>query len=284
MVLAIPITVYTALHQQKSVTKAADVPDTTVVAVINGQQITKAQVRQVAEEDNDPSAVDQDALQNALDILEERKILDHAAAQDGITVDQARVDRYTQQGLSDTQAHYEALREQVTLKEVNSREVLSISFWNPPASGIGALDVSDQAVVATELTTGIPALATAETRMKANENVMDIAGVILASSPELAPVLSVNGFIYSTLTDDDSKAVASYPQIYEFGDSPLDDQTRDAIFAQDQGAVVKVSDTDANRGGSVFKIETKGNVSGASSYDQWLTSQKTSLVQSVGSL
>lgn len=280
--LAIPITVYTALQHQSSNSRA-DVSDDSVVAMVNGQQVTKAQVRAVAEEQYDPADVDQPALQDALEILIERKILDNAANTFSLVPEPARVDRFKQEGFSDTDAKYEALKQQVTLKAVNSREVLSIGFWNPPSAGISTLSIQEQSTASNELLSGIPALNTAETRMRAGDDVQEIGDSILAQYPNLAPVLEVNGIIYAPLNDEE-KSLSSYPQIYEFGDLSLDNETRDAVFAQNQGGIVKTTDSEANRGGTVIKVETKGNVNGANTYEEWLAQQKTSLVQNVGSL
>ena len=92
--LAIPVTVYTALQQQTSSTRASVETEAGVVAIINGEQIKKADVRKVAEEQYPPNAVDQVALQDAYEILKERKILDNAARNYALTPDQKRVTRF----------------------------------------------------------------------------------------------------------------------------------------------------------------------------------------------
>jgi hypothetical protein len=282
--VAIPATVYVALQQQDTRSRASEEPETTVVAVINGENITKADVRKVAEENNDPSMVDADAMKLALSILEERKILDNAKNSLGITIDQNRVDKFEAEGFTQEQAYYEALRQQVILKAVNSREALSTGFWNPPSAGITELSVEEQQNAAGELAVGIPALTAAQTGLEDNENIDELANQILTDNPELRPVWSVNGFIYYPLSAED-KVLASYPNIYEFGDSGLDDATRNALFdLPNVGDVAKVEDTEANRGGRVFKLINKGDPEGASTYKEWYDQQKASLVQNLGVL
>ncbi len=283
VVLAIPITVYTALQQKDTRTKAAVSPEDTVIMAINGQQITKADIRKVAEEQNDSSAVDQQALLDAKELLEERKILDVAADNYNLTPDPDRVDRFKQDGLSDAEAKYEALKQQVTLKAVNSSEALSIGFWNPPTSGRVALSAAEQTVATSQLAAGVPALDEIETRMKAGEDTLEIADSILESNPELSSVLAVNGFIFDLLTGI-SRAQASYPIIYEWGDTSLDDETRNAVFALSQNSVDKTINTTDNRAGSVFRIVNKGNQNGSSTYDAWLTEQKATLVRDIAPL
>lgn len=283
MVAAIPVTLYYALQEQDTRTSASEISEDTVIMVIDGQKVTKAQIRDVAEEHYDPTAIDQQALLDAKEILEERKILDIAASNYGITPDQDRIDRFKLEDLSDTQAKYEALRQQVILKTVNSIEALSIGFWNPPLSGINSLTAQEQAAARTQLAVGIPVLTQIENRMKAGEDALEIADDILADNQELEPVLAVNGYIFAPLTDAD-RAISSYPLIYEWGDNSLDSQTRNFLFTLAQNAVGKSQNTPTNRGGSVFRVITRGNQNGSSTYGAWLTEQKASLVQDVSSL
>lgn len=281
--LAIPVTIYTALQQKDTQTKAADVAETEVIVAINGEQITKADIRKVAEEQNDPTAVDRDALISALERLKERKILDIAANNLGITPEQSRLAKYSGAGLSDTEAKYEALKEQIILRNVNSVEAISIGYWNPPASGLKALTSSEQADASEQLTAGSPALNSIEEAMENGDDVLEIAESVMADSPELATVLAVNGYILDGLGNEDKK-YAAYPIIYEFGDSPLDVGTRDIVFALSRNEIGRASNTSDNRGGSVFKVVNKGNSNGYSSYEAWLTEQKASLVQNASSL
>lgn len=283
--VAIPATVYVALQQQESRSNASDSPDTTVVAIINGEQITKGDVRKVAEENNDPTTVDDAALEAALDTLEERKILDNAKNSLGITVDQGRIDRYEAEGFSQEQAYYEALRQQVILKEVNSREALSIGFWNPPVSaGSSDLTAEEESLATEQLQSGLPALNIAQTDLENGEEVDAIADSILEDNTDLRSVLAVNGFVYYPL-DSEDKILAAFPQIYEYGDSPLDDETRNILFGISAiGGVAKAADTEANRGGNVFKLVNKGNPNGAATYQAWYDEQKSELVQELDAL
>ena len=67
IILAIPITVYLSNRQQNTQSNASlETPDSTIVATVAGENITKADVRVVAEENIDPSGIDKAALQGAL--------------------------------------------------------------------------------------------------------------------------------------------------------------------------------------------------------------------------
>lgn len=284
VLIAIPLTVYITQKQQETRSSAAEVPDTTVVAVINGEQITKADVRKVAEEQNAPSAVDAQALKDALTVLEERKILDLTAEELGIEASSDRVNIFVEnEGFSEEDARYEVLRDQIILAKVKSRETLSIEFWNPPENSLDSLTAEEKENSNKELSHGIPALGRAEPRIRSGEHIIDIGQSLLTAYPSLAPVLGVNGYILSEL-DEAQKEIASLPQIYEFGDSSLDQTTLDALFAMGVGEVKTITNTSSNRGGTVFKIVSKGNDSGELSYEDWLDKQKRALVDDLGVL
>ena len=250
--LAIPLTVYITQKQQEVRSRAAEVPDTTVVAVFNGEQITKGQVRDVAEEQNDPSSVDGQALKDALVVLAERKILDLTAEDLGIDVYSDRVNILVEnEGFSEEEARYEVLRDQIILAKVKSREALSVEFWNPPQSSLDSLTAEEKENARKELSDGIPALASAETRMKAGEN---------------------------------EKETTALPQIYEFGDSSLDQTILNALFSMEIGEVKSITNTSSNRGGTVFRLVSKGTDSGELSYEDWLDKQKGDLFSDLGVL
>ena len=282
--LAIPLTVYITQKQQEVRSRAAEVPDTTVVAVFNGEQITKGQVRDVAEEQNDPSSVDGQALKDALVVLAERKILDLTAEDLGIDVYSDRVNILVEnEGFSEEEARYEVLRDQIILAKVKSREALSVEFWNPPQSSLDSLTAEEKENARKELSDGIPALASAETRLKAGENVLDIGQSLLTTYPSLKPVLAVHGYILSML-DENEKETTALPQIYEFGDSSLDQTILNALFSMEIGEVKSITNTSSNRGGTVFRLVSKGTDSGELSYEDWLDKQKGDLFSDLGVL
>lgn len=280
---AIPLTVYLVQRQQEIRTRATQVPEDTVVMVIDGQQYTKADVRKIAEEQNDPSTVDSEALKVALGTLEERKILDKATSELGIQIDSAQVQKLTEDDYSDLEARYEVLKNQVILAAVKSRQALSIEFWNPPADSLNSLSAAEKTAAANELRDGIPALAEAENRLKTGEEILDVGDSLIVKYPSLKPVLAINGNILDSLVDSEREE-ARRPRIYEFGDSNLDKETLDALFAMNVDEIRSITNTKDNRGGTVFRLASKGNDSGEPSYESWLEKQKSSLVRQVSSL
>lgn len=279
---AIPITVYLAQREQDTRSNANIVPEDSVVAVINGKQITKAQVRVVAEESNEPGDVSSDELKNALLVIEEREILDNAVNTLGIQLDQAWVDELVAEGYSQNEAKYQVLKNQVKLKAVKSRSALTVQFWNTPEAGLANLTEAERDASAKQLSDGKAALNEAETGLVRGDDPLAIGDGLISKYESLKPVLAVNGVILNGLSSSERDA-ASHPQVYEFGDSGLDQETQAELFKLAINDVGVVTDTTTNRGGIVFKVIT-ANDTGADTYEQWYTKQKSSLVQNLNLL
>ena len=281
--IGIPLTVYIAQRQQETRTGAQVVSEDSVVVIIDGQEYTKADGRKIAEEYSDPSTVSAGGLSVALDILIERKILDKAEKDLSIQIDQASVNNFIQAGFSETDARYETLREQVILKAVKSRRAESLRFWNPPETTLNSLTSEEKTAAEAQLSDGIPALTEAESRMRQGEDIFTIGDSLLVKYPTLVPVLGVNGYILSGM-DQFDRAEAKIPPIYEFGDSNLDNDTLDKLFSLNAGEAGLITETDGNRGGSVFKLIEIGNPQGLVSYDTWFSQQEVSLVKVINPL
>lgn len=279
---AIPITVYLAQRQQNTQSNASVVGEDTVVAVINGKQITKAQVRAVAEESNKPPDVTAALLKDALLVVEQREILDNAMNTLDIELDSAWVDELVSEGYSQNDAKYQVLKNQVTLKAVKSRSALTIQFWNTPESGIAGLTEAEKEASEKQLSDGIPALSEAQTGLVRGDDVLGIGDALISKYESLKSILAVNGTIVDGLNSAEIDSV-SHSQIFQFGDSGLDNETRDALFGMAVNEVEVVTDTPTNRGGIVFKVITVSDT-GAATYDEWYAQQKASLVQNLNVL
>lgn len=282
VLFAIPLTVYLAQRQQNTKSRANVVSEDTVVALINGKQITKAQVREVAEESNHPEDVTSDILKNALLVIEEREILDNAKNKLGIEIDSSWVDELIDEGYTEEEAKYQVLKNQVILKAVKSRSALTIQFWNTPEAGFANLTNAEKELARKQLSDGNAALSEAETAFVRGDDPLEIGESLIEKYESLDPVLAVNGVLISGLSNSERDAV-SHPQIYQFGDSGLDQETQSALFKMKEKEVGIVSNTATNRGGIVFKVVT-ANDTGANTYDQWYTQQKSSLVQNLNLL
>lgn len=279
VIIAIPLTVYLSQKQQETRSGAAPVvAEDAVIITINGEDITKGEIRAVAEEQYDPTAVDQQALKDALEVLEERKVLDIEAQIKGITPDSSEVQaRMNKEGLSQTQAKYDVLRDSVTLLEVKSRQVLSIGIWSPAEADQVNLDAVDKETAKNQTRDGLAALPAIQTKITNGQDLLVIADSVISQYPSFADAIAVNGSKLTDLTAEEKNAVKN-PMIVEFGDLSMDQTTLDTLFAMDVDSVKTISNTETNSAGIVFKVLQKGNDNGLPTYDQWLTEKKSSLV------
>lgn len=281
VMLAIPITVYLTGQRQDQRSQASEVPDTTVVAVIDGAQITKGDVRLVAEESYEAVDVNDQVLEDALLIIEERKILDKAMSDYEIQIDQEWVDELIADGYSEDEAYYLVLKNQVTLKAVNSVSAYTIQFWNTPESGLASLTEEERTLAVTQLRDGQAALNRAQALMARSDDMIEIGDTVLSEYPSLKPVLAVNGYILDGLAESE-RILAKRPQVFEKGNSGLDPTTYEVVFNLGDGLSRSVN-TETNRGGIIFKPVTI-NETGADTYDQWYAGQKADLVRSLNVL
>lgn len=281
--IGIPLTVYVAQQQQSTQSKAATIPETTVVFTFNGQQYRLSDVRVIAEEYNDPSVVDNLTLRASMEALEERLILDKAAQDLGIVIDSAKVNELVAQDYSENDAKYIVLEDMVTLKAVRSREAISTGFWNPPVDELDSLTTIEREDAVNQLRDGRLALDEAQAALSAGTSLVEIANSILTKYPTLSPAWSVNGYIVGPM-DQAERNESAGEVIVDFGDSGFDKETRDALFAMNVGEIRKVANTPDNRGGTVLKLIAKGSDTGETSYEVWLGKQKTLLVRELGVL
>lgn len=271
VLFAIPLTVYITQKQQEIRSQASAVPESTVIVTINGQDFTKADIRDVANEQYESSAVDDQALKDALDVLIERNILDIEAERLGVEAD------------SQAEDYYEVLQEKITLAATKSRKVLSLGFWSPKSSDQGNLSASEKQLAQILTTQGRIALSEIEPRLNAGEDILEITNSIRTKYPSISDYIALNGY---RLTDssEEEKELTAKAYVVEFGDSNMDPTVLNGVFALDVGQIRKFQATETNDGGSVFKIIEKGNDSGPTTYSQWLSGKRSALVTPRASL
>lgn len=283
-IFAIPFTLYLAQKPQDTRSRASATPENTVVATINGEDITKADVRAVAEEQFEPSAVDEQALKDAMNVLIERKILDSAAESKGITADPAAIEIVMRgEDVSETQAYYEVLQQEVALAETKSIQAISEGFWSPSDDYLANLSAEEKTLAASQSKQTAAVLNSIQSGLKSGKDAVEVYDGALALYPAVAPALALNG----TLAQDLGESVKEYlalPRVIEFGDSNLDPTALNGLFAMSVDEVKTFSKTETNNGGVVFKVTKKGNDLGPTTYAAWLTQQKNNMVIPKGSL
>lgn len=282
--IAIPLTVYLAQRQQESRSKAVVVSEDAVVAVINGQQITKADVRKVAEEQYAPSAVDAQALKDALSVLSERKILDAASKNQQISSDPRQIqERMEREGLTEIQAYYEVLKEKVTLIEVKNWQVFVIGFWVPPNDQRTDLTPEETTSIQKELSDGLLALVEAQNLLSSNQEAVDIARSLISKYPSLKKVLGVNGYLLAQAEEGGDLVNLTNPKIYTFQSSSTGQPLFDAIYSMKTPGEVKKVLSENDSGGNVIKLIGR-NSAPFNTYEDWLINKRETIVQIVNPL
>jgi len=277
--ISIPVTVYLLSHQQETRSRADTVvSDSTVIATINSEDVTRGDLRKVAEEQYDPSAVDNTALKDALDVVIERKVLDIEVTQGNISASTDEVSKLmNDKGFDQTKAYYNILIDKATLKYTKARQALSIGFWVSPAVDVATFNQVDKVASAKKLSDGLLALDEAKTRMIAGDDILAIAQSLSTKYPSIAPIIAVNGYILS----DSQKSLDSIaqPQIYGFDKANSGPVFFTTLFAStlNVGDIEKVLGEDQS-GGSIIKLLEKNDNAQYATYNDWLESKKSYLV------
>lgn len=267
VLIAIPLTIYLSQRQQETRSQASAVPENTIIVTIDGKNYTKADIRKVANEQYEGTAVDDQALKDALDVLIERKILDIEAERLGV----------------DRNSDFEIFRDNMIIAATKSRKVLSLGLWSPTSSDQTNLDASEKQLARILTTQGRQALSEIESRLNAGGDILTIVNSIITKYPALKDYIALNGSRLTDLSEEEKRSTAR-PYVVEFGDSNMDPTVLNGLFALSRGQVRKFQATETNDAGSVFKVIEKGNDSGPSTYSKWLSERKSALVTPRGSL
>jgi hypothetical protein len=273
--VALPATIYLSQQQQTVQQQAAPQSEDKVVAVYNGQNITLSQVRAVAEESYAPTAVDNQALTDALDVLLERKILDREKTEKRIVLSDSEIQaKIDEEGLSRREAEYAVLRDKVTLSSTKNWQVYTIGFWLPDQNHPD-LTAEEKTLRAQILSTGRTMLNEAQTRLNNGEAAFSIAKSLLSKYQNFEGVLAVNGFQVSA----DSALTADFenPKTYNYETAAVGQPFYDTIYSLSREGEVKQNLSDSESGLDVIQLVSTNN-SSFNTYDDWLRDKKSAAV------
>lgn len=272
--VALPATIYLSQQQQTVQQQAAPQSEDKVVAIYNGD-ITLSQVRAVAEESYAPTAVDKQALTDALDILIERKILDREKVQKRIVISDSEIQaKMDEEGLSRREAEYAVLKDKVTLLNTRNWQVYTVGFWIPESTN-SELSEEEKTQRQQILSTGRTMINQAQTRLNNGETAFSIAKSLLSEYPSFEGVLAVNGFqvsTNSTLTTDFEN-----PKTYNYETAAVGQPFYDTVYSLSQEGEVKQNFPADGSGGDVIQLVSTNN-SAFNTYDDWLRDKKSSVV------
>ena len=285
VLIAVPLTVYLSQRQQETQSHASQASDSEVIATINGENITRGDVRNVAREQYDDSSINQQALSEALATLEERKILDIEATRKSITADSTGIQSLVDsEGLTQEQAKYEILKGKITLQDVKNWQVYVIGFWVPPSDQRAALTKQEASSVSAQLSQGASALSEAEKDFPTQDDAVSIARNLISKYPALSSILGVNGYILAQADQASDLSDLTSPRVYTHDPSGVGQPFYDALYAMSQPGEVKKVLSDNNSGGNVIKLIQANTTASYNTYGDWLSAQEKTEVVPVKAL
>jgi hypothetical protein len=282
IVAAVPLTVFLT-NQQQNIKSGASNQDP-VVGTLNQngalKEIHKSDLLPIAQEQYSSDSITKDVLLTARDTYVERQILDMKQQELGLPFPaQTDIDSLSNEiGISQNQAKYELLKQEIIASQVNWVKAVSIGFWSPPDNA--GQDNAFQSSVNSQLTEGVSAMDYAKNQLNSGQDVLTITQSIYSnpSYSSLTSALALNGIKFSQLEEAD-KQTAAEPVLYEYEDTNFDTATRSLLFSTPVNQVVtSIADT-SNAGKVIFKIIDKGSGT-FGSYNKWLIQQKNTLYHS----
>jgi hypothetical protein len=252
------------------------------VAMIGDHPVYLEDLQKVASEQYLPTAIDEEALNTALDTLSERYILDQEAKRLSITVSDEEVRKKLSQGYTQGETipesikismHYELLKDKITKEAVASRQAYTIDFYiaSYDEEKEGGFSEEEKVLFAKQRAEGAQALPEIEGRLKVGESPVTIARSIYKKYPSLQPILSVNGYILRSTTDE---SILAEPKIYEEEPENQSLPLFHDISMMHQNEIKRVISADGSGG---YVIQVKGVTEGATkTYEDWLKEKKNS--------
>lgn len=293
IVAAIPLTVFLSNQQQTVQNHASGanlLTSNPVVANFDKKPYRISDLLTTAEQNYSQDQIEtsnsndqKDLFKTVRDIFIERKILDKAALDLGVSASQEDTAALrTSQDLSDDEARYAVLKQQITLKKVKSLRAISIGFWYPP---VDSLSLDDGPIVdqKAKINLSLKALADIQTDLQQGMDPVAIVNSI-RSDLKYATIkddIGLNGNLVSTVEVDLSSIAG--PQLFEYGDVNLNTTDLNKLFSLNAGDIWTSSPSDSNSSGYVYKVFDKGTGSSFSTYDDWYNAQQSSLVKILSS-
>jgi len=273
--VALPTTIYLT-QQQQTVQQQAAPTDDKIVAVYNGENITRADVQALAEEWYPTNEIDSQALQDALDVLLERKILDKEKTDKNINISQEEIQaKIDSDSLSFKEAEYAVLKDLVTQQEVKNWQVYTIGFWQPSTSDLAELTEEEKAERIQILSTGKSMINEAKTRLENDESAFSIAKSLLSKNPNFRGVLAVNG--YQIQLDSEGSPEFEDPKTYTHQTKGIGQPFYDTIYSLKQAGEVKLNNPPDGSGADAIKLVST-NDSAFNTYENWLADKKKTAV------
>jgi hypothetical protein len=244
------------------------------LVTVGDKDIYKSEVWRKANEQYSGDAIDNAILNNFLNLMIEREILDREAKELGIGVTENEISTSggTTSKVVRDNVKYELLKKKIVESQVQSVLAYTLGYWIRPLS-----DPYQPPEFAQRRTDGASALIEAQSAINRGEAPVDVAKSIYEKYESLKPIWALNGFIVDRIEDE---SVYANPKLFTFNKEELeamnDPEIYNAMAAMESGEVRRVVRSDGS-GGAVIKVMEK-TVGEFGDYEMFLSTRKKELV------
>lgn len=285
ILLSFPILLFTLRSNQDTRQRADETavsPDT--LAVVGTDEIRDSDVKAIAGQSYDASTLNTTTLTKARDLLIERKILDKAAKDLGITVSNAEVSTEASSGATTDErvdAKYLLLKDKVSQAVTKNVKAYSIAFW------VTSYDYPQKPEYDLQRADANKALDEIVTGFTTGKKISDIAATIYKKYPRLQDIMGVNGYIYTNKSDPTDTIFTQPKNIIlkeknADGTRLIDADNFKALSTIKTGEVKKVIRQDGSSGIVFDAVSVSSGT--YTSYDDFLADKRKTLVKLYKSL
>lgn len=271
--IAIPVTLF-VISQRQTITQQAAPPEkpANAVAQVYGAYVLSPEVDTFVKDSGKERT-------DALNILIERKILDEESKRSGIGVTDPEITAEMQRvGIEDFEkmrvfTKYDLLKEKILKANVQYIEAQVISFWLPPLDYPVEVPAAKKQEVATQRSQLKDLLTTAEGKLTAKEDPVDVAKELITKYPAFEHVLVLNGSNVSASPDETLRE----PYIHIIKAGAQKTVLGVLLEGMNEGEVKQLEQVDGS--GGMIALVTSKHTGTFDSYDTWLADKKTKFVK-----
>lgn len=266
-------------------------PDALLLTV-GQQKVYLSEVKQVAKEQYLDSSITKSVMQNSLDILVERIILNQEAQRLNISVSDDEINLTLpkiqpdkpKQSYSKSftmKAKYDLLKNKIISALLESRQANVVKLWVPSdeylkTQGVSEKDKQTMLALRTDIQN---ALIDLEKKVREGETMLKGARFIHDKYSTLSSRVTLNGFILEKARDEN---LLTQPALYTFNPKNAGVPFYEALFIMKDKEIKRFMEPDKS-GGSIIQIISIQH--GASkNYQDWLESKKQQLIKVYSSL
>lgn len=254
-----------------------------IMAEVGKQKIYKSDVEKLAAQTYARDAIDPNVLKIYLDVAIEQALLDNAAKEFSIQIDDEDItQRIKSEQKQDNDKNrsdifYEILKEKVTTQVVKSRTANVVEYWTPSVSDPEIeSEATDQKNV-TQRQQGRKALELIATQLKETPDVLTATREVLLNNSyrELEEIIAVNGLRIAKVTNENE---LRKPYIFTIKDQEImGEEFYSSLFNMKQGDIETIF-RDEDSAGKLYQVIASSDGE-YQSFDEWFEIKEKELVK-----